>query len=431
MAIIPKQQNTQNITIPNPWFFIPTLYFAQGVPYILINTVSVIIYKNLGVDNIQIAFWTSLLYLPWVLKMLWSPLVDLYSVKRNWIIYTQLAMMFCLILAAFSLQLSNFFLISLIIFTLAGFISATHDVATDGFYLLALTLKQQEVFAGIRTVFYRLAVIFGSGLLVFLAGNLQKSGKNIALSWTFCLGLSSLIFGLIFLYHLFILPDSAVEINHSSSITERVKVKPKFWQILISYFQQPKITAIVAFILFYRLGEAMLLKLASPFLLDPIEQGGLGLSTEQVGLIYGTFGILALIIGGILGGLIIAKYSLKKTILPLALALHLPNLLYVYMSITKPPLPFVYLFVAIEQFGYGLGLTAFMIYLMQISQGEYKTSQYAISTGIMALGMMLPGAVSGYIQQAVGYTGFFVIVCLLAIVGIATIFFLPWQRSSI
>ena len=431
MAIIPKQKQTQNLPIRHPWFFIPTLYFAQGVPYILINTVSVIIYKNLGVDNTQIAFWTSLLYLPWVLKMLWSPLVDLYSVKRNWIIYTQLAMMCCLILAAFSLQLPNFFLISLLIFTLAAFISATHDIATDGFYLLALNLKQQEVFAGIRTVFYRLAVIFGSGFLVFVAGNLQKSGENIALSWTFCLGLSSLIFGFIFIYHLFILPDASVEINQSSSITEKVKVKPKFWQILISYFQQPKIIAIVAFILFYRLGEAMLLKLTSPFLLDPIEQGGLGLSTEQVGLVYGTFGILALIIGGILGGLIIAKYSLKNTILPLALALHLPNLLYVYMSIAKPPLPFVYLFVAIEQFGYGLGLTAFMIYLMQISQGEYKTSQYAISTGIMALGMMLPGAVSGYIQQAVGYTGFFVIVCLLAIIGIATIFFLPLQRSSI
>jgi PAT family beta-lactamase induction signal transducer AmpG len=431
MAIIPKQQNTQNITIPNPWFFIPTLYFAQGVPYILINTVSVIIYKNLGIDNIQIAFWTSLLYLPWVLKMLWSPLVDLYSVKRNWIIYTQLAMMCCLILAAFSLQLANFFFISLLIFTIAAFISATHDIATDGFYLLALNLKQQEFFAGIRTVFYRLAVIFGSGLLVFIAGKLQNSWQNIALSWTFCLGLSSLIFGLIFIYHLFILPSASVEINQSENIDKNVKKPLQFRQIFVSYFRQPKIIAIVAFILFYRFGEAMLVKLTSPFLLDPIEQGGLGLSTEQVGLVYGTFGILALIIGGILGGVIIARYGLQKTIFPLALALHLPNLLYVYMSIAKPPLPFVYLFVALEQFGYGLGLTAFMIYLMQISQGEYKTSQYAISTGIMALGMMLPGAVSGYIQQAVGYTGFFIIVCLLSIVGIATIFFLPLQRSSI
>ena len=424
MAITSEKKTTRNLITRHPWYFIPTLYFAEGVPYILINTVSVIIYKNLGIDNAQIAFWTSLLYLPWVLKMLWSPLVELYSTKRNWIVYTQLAMMCCLILGAFSLQLPNFFLISLMIFTIGAFISATHDIAADGFYLLVLNLKKQEFFAGIRTVFYRLAVIFGSGFLVFLAGNLQKKWNDIPLSWTFCLGLSALIFGLIFIYHQFILPYPPVEANEPQVISEEVKITLPFWEIFISYFRQPKIVATLAFILFYRFGEAMLLKLTSPFLLDKVEQGGLGISTEEVGLVYGTFGIIALIIGGILGGIIIAKYGFKKTILPLALALHLPDLFYLYMSLGKPPLQFVYILVSLEQFGYGLGLTAFMVYLMQIAQGEYKTSHYAISTGIMALGMMLPGAVSGYIQQEVGYTVFFVIVCLLAIPGIATVFFL-------
>ncbi|ELR99093.1 AmpG family muropeptide MFS transporter [Gloeocapsa sp. PCC 73106] len=418
------------MSIRHPWYFIPSLYFAEGVPYILINVVSVIIYKNLGINNARIAFWTSLLYLPWVLKMLWSPLVEVYSTKRNWIIYSQLAMMFCLILAALSLQLSNFFLISLIIFTIGAFISATHDIAADGIYLLALTLKQQEFFAGIRTIFYRLAVIFGSGLLVFLAGNLQKKWDNVSSSWTFCLGLSGLIFGIIFIYHQLILPDPPVEITEHSLISQKVKKTPPFWEIFISYFRQPKIVAILAFILFYRFGEAMLVKLTSPFLLDKAEQGGLGLSTETVGLVYGTFGIIALIIGSILGGIVIAKYSLKKMIFPLALALHLPNLFYVYMSLGEPPLQFVYLLVALEQFGSGLGLTAFMVYLMQIAQGKYKTSHYAISTGIMALGMMLPGAVSGYIQQEVGYTVFFVIVCLFAILGIATVFFVPIEKRK-
>ncbi|BAU66792.1 putative transmembrane permease [Stanieria sp. NIES-3757] len=425
MAIIPKKKNTRNSKIRSPWYFIPTLYFAEGVPYILVNTVSVIIYKNMGIDNAQIAFWTSLLYLPWVLKMLWSPLVDLYSTKRNWIVYTQLAMMCCLILAAFSLQISNFFLISLMFFTVGAFISATHDIAADGFYLLALNIKQQEVFAGIRTVFYRLAVIFGSGFLVFVAGKLQKNWNNASLSWTFCLGISALIFGLIFIYHQFTLPYPPIEKNKPQTNSQKVNQTVPFWEIFIYYFRQPKIGATLAFILFYRFAEAMLLKLTSPFLLDQVEQGGLGLSTEDVGLVYGTFGILALIIGGILGGIVIAKYGLKKTILPLALALHLPDLFYVYMSLAQPPLQIVYLLVAVEQFGYGLGLTAFMVYLMQIAQGKYKTSHYAISTGIMALGMMLPGAVSGYIQQEVGYTVFFVIVCLLAIPGIATVFFLP------
>lgn len=425
MAIISNKKNTKYPSNTSPWYYIPTLYFAEGVPYILINTVSVILYKNMGIDNGRIAFWTSLLYLPWVLKMLWSPLVDLYSTKRKWIVYTQLAMMGCLILAAFSLQLPNFFAISLMFFTIGAFISATHDIAADGFYLLALNLKQQEVFVGIRTVFYRLAVIFGSGFLVFLAGNLQKSWQNSSLSWSFCLGLSGLLFGLICVYHQFSLPYPVAETNQPQTTSSEINSIPSFWEIFVSYFRQPKIIATLAFILFYRFGEAMLLKLTSPFLLDRIEQGGLGLSTEEVGLVYGTFGILALIIGGILGGIIIAKYGLKKMILPLALALHLPDLFYVYMSVEQPPLQIVYLLVSLEQFGYGLGLTAFMVYLMQIAQGEYKTSHYAISTGIMALGMMLPGAISGYLQQEVGYPVFFIIVCLLAIPGIATVFFLP------
>lgn len=408
----------------NPWTFIPTLYFAQGLPNILINSVSVIIYKNLGIDNATIAFWTSWLYLPWVVKMFWSPVVEWYATKRKWILGTQLAMVACLLLAAFTFRLENFFFPSLIIFTLGALISATYDIAADGFYLIALNPEQQAVFAGIRTVFYRGAVIFGSGFLVFFAGNLAEKLGNVALSWTVALGLSAAIFGLIFFYHQFVLPHPK-EGHTASNKTQTVP----FLEIISSYFQQPKIAFIIAFILFYRFGEAMLLKLVSPFLLDKPEVGGLGLSTSDVGLVYGTFGVLALIIGGILGGIIVAKYSLKRTIFPLALALHLPNLFYVYMAATKPPLSVVLLLVSLEQFGYGLGLTAFIVYLMKIAKEPYQTSFYAISTGIMALGMLVPGLISGYLQQAIGYQSFFIVVCALAIVGIATIFFVPWDAE--
>ncbi|MBA3923716.1 MAG: MFS transporter [Nostocaceae cyanobacterium] len=406
-----------NHLIPrSPCLFIPTLYFAEGIPYVIVNNVSVIFYKNLGISNAQIAFWTSLVYLPWVIKMFWSPFVDSYATKRSWIIGTQIAMMCCLGLVAVSFQLTNFFTVSLISLILAAFISATHDIAADGFYLLALNTQQQAFFVGIRSVFYKLATIFGTGFLVICAGRLA-SLVNVTLSWTIVISASAFIFALLAIFHSVSLPQ--IETSHTSID------KLPFWLIFKSYFRQERIGAIVAFILLYRLGEAMLLKLVSPFLLDKPEVGGLGLSTAELGLAYGTFGVLSLIIGGLVGGTLIAKYGLKKSILPMALAVHLPNLFFVYMAYVQPPKADVYLLVALDEFGYGLGFTAFSVYLMYISRGEYKTSHFAISTGLMALGMMLPGFVSGYLQQAVGYPVFFILVCLLTIPGMIALGFIP------
>jgi MFS transporter, PAT family, beta-lactamase induction signal transducer AmpG len=410
----------------SPWKFIPTLYFTSGIPYIIINTVSVIFYKKLGIDNTQIALWTSFLYLPWVIKMFWGPIVDIYSTKRQWIIYTQLAMFICLGLVAFSLQLPNFFFISLTALTIGAFISATYDIATDGFYLLALSPEQQALFVGIRSLFYRLAVIFGSGILVILAGQLEVSLNNIPLSWTLTIGFSSLILAMLFIFHRLILP--LPESNKREETTARENIP--FWSIITSYFAQQKIINILAFILLYRLGEAMLVKMASLFLLDKPEVGGLGLSTSDVGLAYGTFGVISLICGGIFGGLLISKYGLKKCLFPMALALNLPDIFYVYMAYTKPSLTLIYPLVSLEQFGYGFGFTAFSVYLMYICQGEYKTSHFAISTGIMALGMMLPGLISGYLQKSLGYPVFFVLVCLLTIPGMIALFFIPLKEES-
>ncbi len=410
------------VTSRSPWTFIPTLYFAEGVPYVIINTVSVIFYKKMGIQNAQITLWTSLLYLPWVIKMFWSPFVDTYSTKRNWIVFTQVSMMGCLTCVALSFQLDQFFFISLLCLTIGAFISATHDIAVDGFYLLALNQQKQAFFVGIRSVFYRLAVIFGSGVLVVIAGQLEKLLNTISLSWTIAIGFSALIFLCLFLFHWLTLPK--VESNFPEA-PQFETPKNSFWSVISSYFNQPNIGSILAFILLYRFGEAMLGKIASPFLLDKRDVGGLELSTSDVGLAYGTLGVISLIVGGILGGMLVSKYGLKKSIWPLTLSVHLPNLFYVYMAYAQPSNELVYLLVALDQFGYGLGFTAFSVYLMYISRGAYKTSHFAISTGFMALGMMFPGLISGSIQQAVGYPVFFILVCLLTIPGMVTLFFIP------
>lgn len=420
--VFQNQEINTNSTSRSPWLFVPTLYFVEGVPYVIINSVSVLFYKKLGIDNTQIAFWTSLLYIPWILKMFWGPLVDGYSTKRNWVLYTQLAMVCCLVAIALSFQLSNFFFVSLLALAIGAFVSATHDIAADGFYMLALNSEDQAFFIGIRSAFYRLAAIFASGILVFWAGQLEVKLGNIALSWTVAIAMSALLFAILLIFHLFALPTPNTDAVRHSDISQ---IRKTYLEVIKSYFSQKRIWAILAFILLYRFGEAMLVKLTTPFLLDKTEFGGLGLSTSAVGLAYGTIGAIALVVGGVLGGFLIASYGISRTIWFMALALNLPNFFYVYMTYAHPSTNLVYLLVAIEQFGYGLGTAAYSIYLVYLSKDEYKTSHFAISTGIMALGMMLPGLISGYLQQVLGYSAFFMLVCLLTIPSMLTLFFIP------
>lgn len=420
--VLNDQENTGDQSATSPWFFVPTLFFAEGLPYIIINQVSVLFYKKLGIDNAQIAFWTSLLYLPWVIKMFWGPLIDIYLTKRSWILYTQFAMTCCLSCVAFTLQLPNFFFISLSILAIGAFIGATQDTAVDGFYMLSLAKEEQALFVGVRSTFYRIAMVFGSGFLVFLAGQIEVSLKDIASSWTIVIGLSALVFAVLFVFHWFTLPFLKSDFE-----SLKKPIKTFYFEVIKSYFSQEKIGLVIAFILLYRIGEAMLVKLASPFLLDKTELGGLGLSTSDVGLIYGTIGAIALTLGGILGGILVSTYGVKKTILPMALALNLPNLFYAYMAYTQLSVKWVYFLVSIEQFGYGLGTAAYSVYFMYLAKDKYKTSHFAISTGVMALGMMLPGLVSGYIQEYLGYQAFFIVVCLLTIPGMLTILFIPYE----
>ncbi len=609
---------TGNCTAPkqrNPWAWVPTLYFAEGIPYVVAMAISVIMFKRLGISNADIAFYTGWLYLPWVIKPLWSPIVDLFKTKRWWIVVMQLIIGAGLGGIALAIPLPGFFKITLIFMWLLAFSSATHDISADGFYMLGLDEHQQTYFVGIRSTFYRFAMITGQGLLIILAGffetatglppievnvkaipnitnqitlpeagqtslahsgasyfasfpnevivptqNIQKqqldsirqvvanhnqslgfvsSGKqlastenikktslwakfissplkqflqkyfqnkeikqagniavgnvavvairlsdkpeadkemilnmkwqggdkslqllegerlaftlqnweqpayllvqadpkltketgasfkgtsgNIHLAWSITFLILAGMFVLFSFYHRFILPHPASDRKRAHDDENLFKA---FFKTFTSFFRRKEIWVILSFLMFYRLGEAQLLKLASPFMLDPRQLGGLGLTTGDVGLIYGTFGILALTAGGILGGLAASRKGFRYWLWWMVLAVNLPNMAYVYMAFAQPTnYLIISLCVAIEQFCYGFGFTAYMLYMIYISEGENKTAHFAIATGFMALGMMIPGMFSGWLQEIIGYQNFFIWVVICMIPGMIPVFF--------
>ncbi len=408
----------------NPWAWIPTLYFAQGIPYVAVMTVSVIMYKRFGLSNTDIALYTSWLYLPWVIKPFWSPIVDILKTKRWWIIVMQLLIGAGLAGIAFTLPTPFYFKASLAFFWLLAFSSATHDIAADGFYMLGLDDSQQSFFVGIRSTFYRLAMITGQGLLIILAGSLEKTTGNIPYAWSLTFFILAGLFLLFFVYHRFVLPKPVSDVGKITNTP--AEVMQEFGRTFISFFTKKGIILAIAFMLLYRLAEAMLVKLASPFLLDAREMGGLALSTQQVGVVYGTVGVIALTLGGILGGIVASQRGLKFWLWPMALAITLPNAAYVFLSLVQPEnFIWVNVAVAIEQFGYGFGFTAYMLYLIYFSQGEHKTAHYSICTGFMALGMMLPGMIAGWIQEQIGYQNFFI---FIMIATIPTLLLIPFMK---
>lgn len=407
----------------NPWAWVPSLYFAQGFPYIIINVVSVIMYKRLDISNADIGLYTSWLYLPWVLKPIWSPIVELKSTKRNWFLIMQFFGAISFLMVGLALNTSAFFLTSLIIFWLSAFWSATHDIAADGYYMITLDQEKQSFFIGIRSTFYRLAMISGQGGIVVFAGILETSSGDIPFAWTWALVLVAGIMGLLTLINWYFSPV-IVEERKVSDGWSGIK------EVFVSFFKKDHIVIGLAYILCYRLGESQLVKMASPFLLDDPSVGGMGLTTIQVGTIYGTIGWIALSVGGILGGLMISKHGLGRWILPMALALNLPNVLYVLLSLSgTQSVGWVVATVILEQFGYGFGFTSFLIFTIYIAQGISKTAHYALATGFMALGMMLPGMASGFVQEYLGYTGFFLWVVVAGIPGIFMIRYLKFSDT--
>jgi PAT family beta-lactamase induction signal transducer AmpG len=593
----------------NPWWFVPSLYFMQGVPVVVVQNLSVTMYKKMGVSNAEIGLWTSLIAWPWIAKMLWGPLVEHNGTRRGWIIATQAIIILGLGVAAMTLQSSAFLALSLLTFFVIAFLSATHDIAADGFYLLAQNERQQAAFVGIRSAFFRLAMIFCTGLLVSHAGELEKQNVPMASIWTRVLFIAAIVYGLLWAYGHAALPKpksdrqeravnlpqvlarfsqillmlvavmlvgrllviGAAGLNNvlpKPVFTKSIELTPLFLpaykgheyevaesraeeivqksgdsidadaasdqaeqlpkafidgppviapiQLLGSlaiigiaawstkklfkaigmgpaareYFARERIVPILAFILFYRFGESMLGKMSSPFLLDPVAKGGLGVDTKSVGVIIGTVGVLGLTFGGLIGGLVIARWGIKKVIWPMVLALNVPNLFYVWLAYSKPPSPLSASIVAdqlpfwdvardnagaaasvldiltyipaqiynagvilwqsvvdpvgqvifIDQFGYGFGFSAYMVYLMFISQGsKHQTSNYAISTGLMALGAMIAGITSGYLQEfckaqfggSLSYYWFFIGVVICTIPGMITLFFIPMDREDI
>ena len=432
-----KKKEIQNETNSNsplgvrghsPWTWIPTLYFAEGIPYVMAMTVSVIMYKRLGISNTDIALYTSWLYLPWVIKPFWSPFVDSIKTKRWWIVTMQLLIGAGLAGVAFLIPLSFFFQATLAVFWLIAFSSATHDIAADGFYMLGLDSSQQSFFVGIRSLFYRLAMITGQGLLIIIAGALEFYTGKIRVAWSITFFIMAGLFGLFFIYHRFILPKPDSDTSKASN--QPKEIFKEFGKTFASFFQKKGILLAIGFMLLYRLGEAMLVKMASPFLLDNRTIGGLGLTTEQVGIVYGTIGIIALTLGGIVGGIAASRKGLKYWIWPMALSITLPHLAYVYLSWIMPTsFILINIAVAFEQFGYGFGFTGYMLYLIYFSDGEYKTAHYAICTGFMALGMMIPGMIAGWLQEHLGYQHFFIWILILAIPTLAVIPFLKIDKE--
>jgi PAT family beta-lactamase induction signal transducer AmpG len=407
-----------------PWYWIPFLNFASGFPYAIIISVSVIMYKNLGIANEDIGVYTSLLYLPWVIKPLWSPFIDLYATKRKWFLAMQLVIAIAFLIVGLTIPMNHFFMLSLGIFWVAAFASASNDVASDGFYMLALAKEQQSFFLGIRSTFYRLSMLTANGLIVILGGFLEQKYGDKTKAWSYTMIVVALIMAFLTIYNFFATPK--VE----GIATAKTEPKVSFGEVFATFFQKKQIGIILAFILLFRLGESQLLKMLTPFLIDEKVKGGMGLTTEDVGIIYGTFGVAALVVGGILGGIAISKGGLRKWMLPMFLAMHLPILGFVLLAHFHPTsVYYIYATVIAEQFGYGFGFAAFMMYLIYVADGESKTSHYSIATGFMALGMMLPGMLSGYIQQYLGYSNFFIWVFCATIPGLILSQFLNYPAD--
>ncbi|CAD5373228.1 AmpG permease [Rubrivivax sp. A210] len=403
------------------WRWIPTLYFAQGLPYAVVMTLAVVMYKNLGVGNAEIALATSWLYLPWVIKPLWSPLVDLLGSKRGWIVALQFLIGAAMAMVALSLPGPRFLQATLAVFWLMAFASATHDIAADGLYMLALPPRSQAAFVGVRSCCWRLALIAGQGGLVVLAGWLAERNGQVVQAWRLVFWLLAALFVIAALYHLRALPRPAADRAAPRSAT----LMADFGAVFAAFMRQPGIARILAFLLLYRFAEAQLLKLVTPFLLDPVAAGGLGLKTQEVGIAYGTVGVMALMAGGLLGGWAIARGGLARLLWPLMVCMHLPNLVFVALAIYQPgSLWLVSAALALEQFGYGFGFTAYMVFMLLVAGGgdgrnPHQTAHYALCTGFMALGMMLPGMGAGWLQQQLGYPLFFAWACLATLPSFA------------
>lgn len=416
----------------NPWIYVPVLYFLQGVPYFVVNAISIIMFKKLGVPNDSLLGWIGLISWPWALKMFWSPLVDSFSTKRRWVLGTQILNALCILFFALTIKSANAWTLSLWVLGLAAVVSATHDIASDGFYLLALTHKERSFFVGLSSTSYRAARIFVTGLLVWIAGRLESQGISIAETWSKALLVGGVVYAVAIVAGAFTMP---VPDDDRPSETHGLA-----WGVFREYFTQKSILIIVFFILFYRFGESMVGAMAGPFFLDSLAKGGMALSTTEVGTMTGVVGVLALTFGGIVGGMTLSKWGLKKCLLPMVITMYIPNLFYLWATLVKPAQAALYGIVFVHEFAYGFGFSAYLVFMMFIAQGsKFRTTHFAISTALMAVGATIAGTVSGFLQVAIGkqfgeeygYAGFFLVTFLVSIPVIFLIRKLPLESEKL
>ena len=420
----------------HPLFWMPTLYFAMGIPYITVAVVAAIMYKNLGLTNTEIALYTGLMYLPWVAKALWSPFIDIFKTKKFFVLFTQIGIAVLLGGIALALPLKGYLAITLALFWVIGFLSATHDIAADGVYINAMTAKEQARYIGLQGVCWYAGKILASGLLVSFTGYLHSTERGLGYDWTkswmIVMGTMGATMLLLGIWHRLLLPvgDKAVKLD--DSLTGVKHVVHEFKDVFASYFKKKDIGKMLAFVLVYRVGEGLIEKMGPLFLLDKRDVGGLGLDNIAVGNINGTFGSAAFILGALIGGGIAARFGLKRSILGLALMLNVPQMTYIYLSFALPTnIHLITVVFSIEKLGYGIGSVALMLYMMQqIAPGNYKTAHYAISTGFMALCMMLTGMASGKLEDAVGYKIYFVIAVLAIIPSLTVTWFAPFNLNQ-
>lgn len=410
----------QKLKNKSPWAWVPTLYLLEGLPYAIVNTVALAVFKDMGVDNGTLGPLTTLISLPWLIKPLWSPFMDIFRSKRWWILLTQTLMAIVVALTAILLPFCSMTLL-IILFTIVAFASATHDISADGYYMLALDRQRQSTFVGIRNTFYRGGLVLGQGLVVMLAGWLQKRGGDVPRAWSLVLTGCAVVMAAIAAYHIFCIPKPVEDEDRRDKRTAR-QIFSEFGESFRTFFLKTGVWWAIAFMLLYRLPEALSLNLLYPFFKDGAEVGGLAAGTEIYGLVYGTFGVVALLLGGILGGIYASRKGLRRSMWPMALALALPCAVYLIMAVTRPESVWVIGgYIVLDQFGYGFGFTAYTLFMMQFVDGPLKTSHYAICTAFMWLSMKLPALFAGYVQQAVGYVGFFTIVMVSCLGTVAAV----------
>jgi MFS transporter, PAT family, beta-lactamase induction signal transducer AmpG len=421
----------------HPAFWVPTLYFAEGLPMITVSVVAALMYKNLGVSNTDIAIYTGSLYLPWSIKFMWAPITEMFGTKRLWVLGTELAMAASLACVAMCLRLPSFMGLTLAFFWVTGFLSATQDISADGVYMSVTSAKEQSAWVGVQGFCWNAGRIVASGLLVTATGYLfeQKLGGATSelaklaawqYAWMIVMGVLAALMALLGTWHSKMLPPDQRAFEQPKGVAEGFKT---FVSTLSSFFQKKGIWLGIVFILLYRSGEGFIEKIGPLFMLDPIEKGGLGLTNQALGHINGSFGTLGFMFGALLGGMFAAKLTLKRAIVFLALAMNVPHVCYLILASTSAPShTVVTLLVTIEKFGYGFGSVAHILYMMQqIAPGKYRTAHYAFATSLMGLGLMVPSMLSGAIQESLGYQHFFVFCLVASIPSVIAAAFAPFH----